>query len=83
MVDLQNWHRVVLEIVNLFRPRRLLEVGRATPAVVIEGEEINTRIVSATVHVFGSLHSISICFRLEPVVPMSTRASHSPMSAAE
>lgn len=63
--DLQDWHRVILESVNFLGPCRSLKAGRATPAVVIKGEEINTCIVGATVHVFGCLHSIVVCFWLE------------------
>lgn len=64
-MDLQDRHRIVLEIVNLFCPRRLLKARRATPAVVIEGKEINTCIVGATVHIFGCLYTILVWLKSE------------------
>ena len=58
--NLQDWHGVVLEVVDFLSPCGGLESRRVTPGVVVEGKEVSTLIVSAAVHVVGSLKTVRV-----------------------
>lgn len=55
--NLQDSNAIVGEVLNLLIPASLLEV-RVAPRVVVEGEEVRSHVIGATVHILSRLHTV-------------------------
>jgi len=55
---LQDGDAIVCVLLNLLVPSRGLESGRIAPGVVVEGEEVASDLIWATVHVFSHLEAV-------------------------
>ena len=65
-MDLQDRHRVILEVGDLLGPGGGGKGRWITPGVIVESEEVSSLVVSAAIHVVSSFETvvINVCGRV-------------------